>query len=426
MTADDLFKELKYLESIKVIYPIFPRINFLANCFKSQTAFSVADYLVEAQLISKDQLDALSLEVYNTVNKERLAIGPLALKKQYINARQLEIILQDQAFYGRNTDKDKVKTIKSLDEESQVQSLVGRLGITDPSNLLQNIVQNRESGVLSVEHKDLQFRALFDSGRITHAKAGKVLGNAAVIEFVTLWREGIFVFTQRTPPSDLIEEACSLKKPLDKLLLDSALAKDHLDITLSKLPKGLDSILEKIDDDQKLLEDGNLQDPQDKTPLSALDIKLMKRLWNELDGLTTLGTAIRRLADMPTFEGAKAAERLLGYRLVTSPKEELSHLLDNFRKLCGAVGAKIGVERSLAFLRLSLKDTIGYSRRARIFVLGANGEVGIDMASARSSGASLSIMTRDLEEWQVKYVQHASKEIDSQVLISLIREIHQG
>lgn len=424
MSSADLLKELKYLESTKSIYPIFPRINFLANCFKNQIAFSVADYLVEAGLISKDQLDELALERNNNANREHLSVGLMALKKQYINARQLEIILQDQAFYGQNTDKEKVIPINRLNEDSQVQSLVGRLGITDPSNLLQNIVQNRESGVLSVEYKDLHFRALFETGRLTHAKAGKVLGNAAIIEFVTAWREGVFVFTQRTPPTDLVEEVCSLKKPLDKLLLDSALAKDNLDIILAKFPRGLDSIFEKNADDKNLLDHGNLQDPHDQTPLSTGDTQLMKRLWQELNGLTTLGTAIRRLSDVPTFEGAKAADRLLTYQLASLVTEDFSRPLDNFRKLCRAVANKIGVERSLAFLRLSLRDTIGYSRRARIFVLGSNGEIGIDMASARSSGASLSLMIRDIEDWQVKYVQHASKEIDSEVLISLIREVH--
>jgi Domain of unknown function (DUF4388) len=426
MTEDDLIEQLKCLESGNAIYPIFPRIDFLANCFKNQIAFSIADYLLEAKLLSKDQLDALLLELNTPLNKDHLSLGPLALKNKYINARELEIILQDQAFYGKNTEKEKIKTMKSLNEESQIQSLVGRLGRTDPSNLLQNIAQNRESGVLAVEYKDLQFRALFDSGRVTHAKSGKVLGNAAIIEFVTLWGEGVFVFTQRTPPADLIAEACSVKKPLDKLLLDSALAKDNLDITLAKFPKGLDSIFEQKADEKNLLDDSGLKDLQDGLDLQAADIKVMKRLWQELNGLTTLRSAIRRLADITTIEGSKAAERLLGYELVTLPKEEISQLLDNFRKLSQAIRKKIGVERSLAYLRLSLKDTIGYSGRGRIFVLGSNGEVGIDMASAQSSGASLSVMIRDMEEWQVKYVQHASQEIDSEVLISLIREVHES
>jgi hypothetical protein len=422
----DIIKRLNRLENAKAIYPIFPRVNFLANCFKNQIAFSIADYLVAAELITKDQLDELLLELNSTFKNERLSLGALALKKQYFNARELEIILQDQAYYGQNADKDKVKPLKTIDEESQVQSLVGRLGITDPGNLLQNIAQNRETGVLSAEYKDLQFRSLFETGRPTHARLGQISGNAAIIEFVTCWREGVFVFTQRTPPPDLVEAKSALTKPLDNLLLDSALAKDNLDVTLSKLQKGLDSILEKTQDDKNILENENLLDPDDQTPLPTRDITLMKQLWQELDGLSTLAVAIRRLSGATTVEGAKAAERLLNYRLVMVPKEELAHQLDKFRKLCQAILGKIGAERGIAFLRLSLKETIGYSIHARMFILGANGEVGIDLASARSAGASLSSVIRAIEDWQVKFVEHASQEIKPDVLISLIREVHQA
>jgi hypothetical protein len=98
--------------------------------------------------------------------------------------------------------------------------------------------------VLSVEFRDMQFRALFDTGKISHAKLGKLLGNAAVIEFASVWKQGIFVFIQRTPPADLSKDNCKVSKALDKLLLDAALAADNTEVTWKKLPKGAESVLE--------------------------------------------------------------------------------------------------------------------------------------------------------------------------------------
>jgi hypothetical protein len=104
---------------------------------------------------------------------------------------------------------------------------------------------------------------------------------------------------------------------------------------------------------------------------------------------------------------------------------DLTVPLEQFRKLCSRVAERIGVERSLAFLRLSLRDTMSYSVRARMFALGAAGEVGIDLAAARSAGASLSLVIKDIEDWQVKYIEYVSQELDSELLLGIIQEIHQ-
>lgn len=425
MTTPEFLEELKGLESSKAIFPVFPKIPFLVHCFKNKTPFTLRDYLIAAKLVTQPQLDEMLLELQHNLSKEHISLGPLTMKKGFVNGRQLEITLQDQAFYGQGASKEQVKLVKTTGEESQVHSLIGRLGTTDPSNLLQNLAQNRESGVLSVEYKDLQFRAHFELGKVSHAKVSKIVGNAAIIEFASAWREGIFVFIQRTPPPDLAKEACKLTKLLEKLLLDAALCKDNLETAMKMLPKGRDSILEKVPDEKRILLQQSLLDPQDKTPLKPEDVAVMKHLWQELDGLTPLVNAIKKMADVTTYDGVKAAVRLLHYNLVTLPEVDLTVPLDKFRQLCKKVAEKIGVERSLAFLRLSLRDTMSYSVRARMFALGGSGEVGIDMAAARSTGASLSLVIQDIEDWQVKYIEYVSQELDSDMLLGMIREIHQ-
>ncbi|MGH9550147.1 MAG: DUF4388 domain-containing protein, partial [Terriglobales bacterium] len=324
MTSEEIQEELKGLEQAHIIFPMFNKIPFLVNCFRNQTAFSLKDYLIAAKLVTPEQLDELLFELQSMPAKERITLGPLAVKKGLINTRQLEIALQDQAFYGQSGDSEEIKLASTTGEESQVQSLVGHLGTTDPSNLLQNLATNRETGVLSVEYKDMQFRAQFDIGRLMFAKVGKVCGNSAIIEFASAWSEGIFVFIQRTPPPDLSKESCKISKPLDKLLLDAALAKDNTEVVWKKLPKAVDSVLEKVLDEQELLLKGDLVDPQEKQPLTKDEIKMMQRVHNVLDGLTSLATAARYMGDVTTSELARAVDMLLHYGLLSVPTVSLS------------------------------------------------------------------------------------------------------
>jgi hypothetical protein len=424
MQHPELIEELRGLEQAKAIYPIFHKIPFLVNCFRNQTPFTLKDYLISAKLVTEDQLDEMIFELQSTPVKERVTLGPLAVKKGFINTRQLEIALQDQAFYGQSGDSAQVKLVKTSGEETQVQSLVGHLGTTDPSNLLQNLATNRETGVLSVEYRDFQFRAQFDVGKLTHAKVGKVTGNKAVSEFASAWREGIFVFIQRTPPPDLSQDSCKLTKPLDKLLLDAALGKDNTDVILKKLPKGMNSVLEKVLDEDDLLNSGQLVDPSDKKPLSDIELTLMRRTHSNLDGLTSLSTVMRYLGDVTTYELARALDLLLHYQLANIPVIDLQTPLSKFQLLISSVSEKIGSELSVAFLRLALRDGIGYSGRARVFAMSNNGDIGVDMAAARQANASLSGVIQDLENWQVKYIEYVSQELDREVLLSLITEIH--
>lgn len=424
VSDQEFVERLKELENEKNIFPIFNKIPFLVNCFKAKTAFTLREYLIASGLITRAQMDDLLTEQNNMPAKQRLSIGVLAVKKGLINARQLEIALQDQAFYGQTEESEKFNLGSAGGEEDKVQSLVGHLGSTDPSNLLQNLATNRETGVLSVEYRDMQLRALFENGKISHAKLGKLLGNPAVIEFASVWKQGIFVFIQRTPPADLSKDNCKVGKALDKLLLDAALAADNTEVTWKKLPKGPDSVLEKVSDTQGHLDNEELTDPKEKHKLNQKERDMMRKLWNALDGLHTLSLVIRNLQDVTTADASAAIDRLLAYGLVNVPQVDLFGPLSKFQELVKRITETIGVERSEAFLRLSLRDTLGYSGRARVFILSRQGDVGVDMAAARTAGTSLSVVLQDLEDWQVKYIEYATQELDRKVLLAIIKEVH--
>ncbi len=424
LTQEELFDELRALEQVRAIFPLFAKVPFLVHCFRNKIPFKLKDYLLASRLITQDQLDELIFEQQSARGKPKLSLGALCVGKSYLTTRQLEIAMQDQAFYGQGGEPEKVKLVNSVGETTQVQSLVGHLGTTDPAGLLQSLATNRESGVLSVEHKDLQFRALFDQGRITHAKLGRIKGNGAVVDFVSAWAEGIFVFIQRQPPADLSADECKISRPLDKLLLDAALAQDNLNAVWKKLPKGANTPLEKLPDSQKLLQSGQMVDLQEKTPLGPRDMDVMNRLWSLLDGLTPAVNTIKLLGDVPTWEAAVAVDRLLHYQLVSVPAMDVSAPLEKFQRIVAAVGKRTGLDRNLAMLRLSLQAAQGYSVRARMFNIGSAGEIGIDLAAARSAGTSLSVVIKDLDDWQVKYIEYVSQELDKQELRDIVFKVH--
>ncbi|MFN8656699.1 MAG: DUF4388 domain-containing protein [Candidatus Obscuribacterales bacterium] len=425
LNREELTEDLRDLEVSGAIFPINAKIPFLVHCFRNKIPFKLLTYLVEARLISQSQLDEILFLAQNTKGGERLSVGAQCVAKGFISARQLEIALQDQAFYGQRSESEKTKSMEP-EQQDVVQSLVGHLGTTDPSGILQSLSNNRETGVLSVEHKDMQFRALLEGGKVSNAKLGKLRGNDAILEFASTWKDGVFVFIDRQPPPDLVEDACRTTKLLDKLLLDSALARDNMAVVVKKLPRGLDTALEKLDDTLKLLDGATpLTDPQDKMALTAGDIELMQRVWKELDGLASVSAVIKRLANITTLSAATAINRLLHFGLCQIPSSDLHAPMRKFQDIAAAVAEQLGKERVEVLLRLSLQSSAGYSVRARMFNIGTAGEIGVDLSAAKQAGTSLSAVTRELEDWQVRFIEYVSQELDKDVLRNIVYRVHQ-
>lgn len=423
--ADEVIEEIRLLEQAKAIFPVFARIPYLVHSYRNQMAIELSDYLLAAELVTAEILEELALEQKSIHPSSRLQLGPLCVSKGIISTRALEIILQDMAFYGQANELSPATLSASTSEPRSVQSLVGHLGTTDPAGLLQSLSSNRESGVLSVEHRDLQFRAFFEKGRLSFAKLGKIKGNLAIIELVSVWREGVFVFIQRDPPADLADQLCQVSKPLDKLLLDSALANDNIEVVWKKLSNGANSLLEKLPDTNNIWKAPQLLDPIEKTPLPPAAVSLMKTIWDNCNGLTSAATIIYNIGEVTTSEAAAAIDRLLAYQLITVPAMDVSIPLEKFRKITEGVGEQLGMERNLALLKLSLQSTQGYSVKARMFTIGPAAEVGLDLAAAQSSGSSLSSILKELEDWQVKYIEYVSQELDKNILRDIVYKVHQ-
>ena len=85
LTEKEFFERLKELEQEKVIFPVFQKIQFLVNCFKNRTAFTLKEYLLSSELVNTAQLNDLMMELNSTPVKRRLSLGALAVRKGLIN-----------------------------------------------------------------------------------------------------------------------------------------------------------------------------------------------------------------------------------------------------------------------------------------------------------------------------------------------------
>src|SRR5690606_25140510 len=121
-----------------------------------------------------------------------------------------------------------------------------------------------------------------------------------------------------------------------------------------------------------------------------------RQVWQRLDGLTPISRVIKESGTITTSEVAWALDLLLEYDLARIPDGDLNAPLEKFQRLITGVRDHIGSERNSAFMRLSLRDTLGYSGRARVFTLSRKDEVGVNMVALRQAGVSLSDVVSDL------------------------------
>lgn len=107
----------------------------------------------------------------------------------------------------------------------------GELGVMDGAEVIQSMASGGRTGVLTVEDPvtNRQFTLLVEDGKAIGAELGKMQGMDALMEFVSTFETGTFVFSEK--PS-LDKEALQIKRmPMPSImncLMDSALATDNL------------------------------------------------------------------------------------------------------------------------------------------------------------------------------------------------------
>ena len=102
LPADETLRMLQEMESADLIYPIFSRIQFLANCYHNRKAFRLGRYMVAAGIITEVKLqELLERQADEGLGRgQKTYLGLLAVHDGFLNTRELEVLLDDQYLYG--------------------------------------------------------------------------------------------------------------------------------------------------------------------------------------------------------------------------------------------------------------------------------------------------------------------------------------
>lgn len=426
---DETLRLLQELETSYFIYPVFTRIQFLANCYHNHKPFRLGRYLVAAGIITAAQLEEL-LEMQageGWGRHQKTFLGLLAVRKGFINTRELEILLHDQYLYGgyhKVDTADSSPASRKRSIETMKNSMIGSLGAIDGAGLLQSIATAKKTGTLTVEDRDKSFNIVFKDGRPTHSRLGKLAGHDAVSEFLVSWTEGIFVFRDGTVDG-VWDEACQLRSPLDKLLLDAALFQDNVNQIISMQPGQRNVILERVlnfDEEWAKIAQSPLK-YFDETPVSEQDKQKMPRVVAHIDGLTTLDEVIKSFDEWPTHMVLKTVQLFIDKRLVEVQQTSLFKPLAVFQRMTAELNNILGVEVNRNVLESSLHYVHGNSNGSTRFNIDRDGRVSVNLSQLKASNTPVSTVLLELRRWMEAYLVFARRQTDPRLVDTAIARV---
>ena len=432
MRADETLRLLQELETDNVIFPVFSRIQFLAGCYHNHKPFRLGRYMVVSGIITAAQLEEL-LELQQEEGwgrHQRTFLGLLAVRRGFLNTRELEILLHDQYLYGgyhKVEAQDVPSASRKRTFETMKNSMIGSLGAIDGAGLLQSIATAKKTGVLTVEDRDKSFVLAFKEGRPTHARLRKLKGHEAITEFLVCWSEGIFVFRDSGSDKEC-DDACLLRYPLDKMLLDAALHQDNVNQIISQLPGERNVILERVWNFDNVWAQmcGQALRYFDETPVIDPDREKIPRLGALIDGLTTLDEVIRSFDEWPTHLILKAVQLLVDYKLVHVQQTSLFKPLTVFQRMVGELQGLLGAELNRSILEASLHCVHGDSHVTQRFNIDKDGRVSVNLSQVKSSCTPVSTVLLELRRWMEAYLAFARRQADPRSIDSAIARVVQG
>ena len=423
------------LEAEGAIYPIFSRIQFLANCYHNRKPFRLGRYMVAAGIITPSQLEEL-LELQQEEGwgrNHKTFLGLLAVRKGYINTRELEVLLHDQFIYGgyhkvtESEDATSSASQKKRSIETMRDSMIGSLGAIDNAGLLQSIATAKKTGLLTVENRDKALVVAFADGKPTHARLDKQSGYEAMVEFLVSWTEGIFVFRDKGQSTELDDE-CQLHQSLDRILIDSALCQDHINRILNALPSGRSAILERVWNFEQLWPQISAAPLKyvDETPVTEDDKQKIAAMARMIDGLTTLDEVIKMCEGWSTHKVLIAVQLLLDQKLVNIQQTSLFRPLTVFQRIAAELQEHIGRADSKALLEQSLHYVHGDSAAANRFNVDFEGRVSVNLSQVKASGTPVSVVLLELRRWMEAYLAYARRQLDPHLVDSLVAKVVHG
>lgn len=432
--TDETLRLMQELEAEGAIYPIFSRIQFLANCYHNRKPFRLGRYMVAAGIITPSQLEEL-LELQQEEGwgrNHKTFLGLLAVRKTYINTRELEVLLHDQFIYGgyhkvTESDENASASQKKRSIETMRDSMIGSLGAIDSAGLLQSIATAKKTGLLTVENRDKAIVIAFSDGKPTHARLDKLSGYNAVVEFLVGWHEGIFVFRDKGTSQEL-DETCLLSHALDRILLDSALFQDQVNAILQVLPSGRSAILERVWNFEQLWQPLATQPLKymDETTVAEPDKQRIFQIARMIDGLTTLDEVIKMCEGWCTHMVLKAVQLLLDNKLVTIQQTSLFRPLTIFQRIAAELQDHIGRADNKAMLESSLHYVHGDSSAAQRFNVDFEGRVSVNLSQVKATGTPVSVVLLELRRWMEAYLAYARRQLDPHLVDSLVAKVVHG
>ena len=430
LPSDETLRIMQELESAQLIFPVFSRIQFLANCYHNRKAFRLGRYMVASGILTESQLqELLEKQAEEGLGRgQKTYLGLLAVRAGYLNTRELESLLDDQYLYGGYHKKaEDDPNGARMNVETMRDSMIGSLGAIDTAGLLQSFATAKKTGLLTVENRDKALIVSFESGKPTHARMNRLRGYEAMIEFLVAWTEGIFVFRDKGVTQEL-DSTCTLTQPIDRMLLDAALAQDQVNQVLATLPGGRNTILERVWNFETLwfkLESSPLR-YLDETTVSEGDKRAIVELVNLIDGLSTLDEVIKSYDVWPGHMIVKSVALLLEHKLVNVQQASLFRPISVFQRISVELQKIVGREDNRAILHASLHYVHGESAAANRFHIDNEGRVSVNLSQVKSSGAPVSAVILELRRWMEAYLAYCRRQIDPATVDNIVAKIVNG
>jgi hypothetical protein len=355
---------------------------------------------------------------------QRTFLGLLAVRAGYINTRELEVLLDDQYLYGgyhRRLEEEQPGTPRSVNIETMRDSMIGSLGAIDTAGLLQSLATAKKTGLLTVEDRDRILLIAFSQGRPTHARLNRLHGYDAMVEFITTWSEGIFVFRDKGSSPEF-SEVCQVSQSLDRLLLDSALFQDQVNQIFGRLAGGRDAILERVWNFEILWLQATQQPLRymDEALVTAEDLPLIGELANQIDGLSTLDEVIKSFDRWPTHKVVKALYLFLELKLATIQQTSLFRPLTLLQKIAGEIQVHVGRDDNKALLASSLHYVHGDSPAKGRFHIDHEGRISVNLSQMKRSGVPVSAVLLELRRWMEAYLAYCRRQLDAQIVDDIV------
>jgi diguanylate cyclase (GGDEF)-like protein len=220
---------------------------------------------------------------------------------------------------GRNKVVHIKHVPKGFASEKHSAAIAGELGVFDGAALLQSLATAQKTGLLTVSSPDgKQLWMVFQSGKPAQARLGKFYGAAAIVEFVTTFKEGAFNFQDMNAGSTAtklpkLDDMLNVTKGLERCLMDGALAQDNYNSARAVIPN-TDIVLRPVHAMEFSSRWGALS--QLKDPPTSDELNIMSDIVQRADGETTLVSIVKAMDNVPTGLLWRSAALLIQHGLV--------------------------------------------------------------------------------------------------------------